>query len=165
MPTPVDPAPPRGAPHPREHGTARGWAWHHSGLVVADLDAAIRFYRETFAFEVDFLVRDMDEQFRRTVGLDSVVCDLAQLVSPFSGTRLELLEVRGVPAGTPSRFPVHVGVGHSAFQVRDLEASVYALIDAGGSAMGEIVQFEEGRAVYCWTPAGTVVELEEASWD
>lgn len=165
MPTPAEFSGVASAAAPlREHGTARGWAWHHAGLVVAALDPAIRFYQNAFGFEIEFLVRDMDEQFQRTVGLDGVVCDLVQLLSPVSGTRLELLEVRNVPEGTPPGMPVHPGVGHTAFQVRDLEASVRALVKEGGSPIGEIVQFEEGPAIYCWSPLGTVVELEEAIW-
>ncbi|MDH6181072.1 catechol 2,3-dioxygenase-like lactoylglutathione lyase family enzyme [Microbacteriaceae bacterium SG_E_30_P1] len=145
-----------------EHGSALAWSWHHAGLVVANLDRAIEFYTSALGYKVEFLVREMDDQFQRTVGVDGVVCDLAQLTAPYSGTLLELLEVRNVPSGLDPRLPVHVGVGHGAYQVRDLEASVDLLTAAGGNAMGEIVSFEEGRAIYCWSPAGTVVELEEA---
>lgn len=147
---------------PREFGDGRAWSWHHAGLVVRDLDESIAFYRSTLGFEVDVLARDIDDQFQRTVGLPDVICDLAQLRAPYSGTRLELLEVRGVPEGTPSNLPVHIGVGHGAYQVRDVEASLAALTRVGGRAMGEIVEWPEGVAVYCWTPIGTVVELEEA---
>jgi len=147
---------------PSEHGDARVWAWHHAGLVVPHLDESIAFYRGTLGFEVEFLVRGMDDQFQRTVAIPDVSCDLAQLVAPFSGTRLELIQVFNLPDGVPATHPVHVGVGHGAYQVRDLDASLAALVADGGRAMGEIVDFEEGRAVYCFTPVGTVVELEEA---
>ncbi|WP_395639318.1 VOC family protein [Pseudolysinimonas sp.] len=149
-------------PTPAEHGTAHAWSWHHAGLVVDDLDRATQFYREALGFEIEFLVRDMDDQFQRTVGVPGVVCDLAQLIAPSSATRVELIEVRGVPEGLDPRLPVHVGVGHGAYQVRDLEASIAGLVASGGAQLGEIVQFAEGRAVYCWSAAGTVVELEEA---
>ena len=149
-------------PKHAEFGGALAWSWHHAGLVVANLDRSIEFYRDTLGYEVEFLVRDMDDQFQRTVGVEGVVCDLAQLVAPFSGTRLELIDVRDVPEGLDPRLPVHVGVGHGAYQVRELEASIDALVARGGSLMGEIVMFEEGRAVYCWGPTGTVIELEEA---
>jgi predicted enzyme related to lactoylglutathione lyase len=56
---------------------------------------------------------------------------------------------------------VHVGVGHGAYQVADLEASIAGLVERGGSLIGEIVEFAEGPAVYCWSPTGTVVELEQ----
>lgn len=145
-----------------EHGFAKAWSWHHAGLVVAHLDSAIDFYRDTLGYEVDFLVRDMGDQFERTVGVEGVVCDLAQLVAPYTGTLLELIEVRDVPPGLDPRLPVHVGVGHGAYQVKDLDTSIAGLVQAGGSLLGEIVEFSEGRAVYCWSPTGTIVELEEA---
>ncbi|MFT4084172.1 MAG: VOC family protein [Nocardioides sp.] len=149
-------------PRPSEHGEVRAWSWHHSGLVVADIDESIDFYHRTLGYEVELLVREMDDQFQRTVGLSGVVCDLVQLLAPYGGTRLELLEVRGVPAGTPPWMPVHVGIGHGAYQVRDLDASLRALLRAGGVALGEVVDFAEGRAVYCRSSTGTVIELEEA---
>lgn len=145
-----------------EFGAVKAWSWHHAGLVVENLDRSLEFYRDTLGYEVEFLVRDMDDQFQRTIGVAGVVCDLAQVIAPFSTTRLELLEVRNVPAGLDPRLPVHVGVGHGAYQVRDLEWSIAQLVEDGGSMMGEIVEFSEGRAVYCWSPTGTVVELEEA---
>ncbi|WP_159502086.1 VOC family protein [Microbacterium sp. 18062] len=147
---------------PVEHGDVGAWAWHHAGLVVRRLEPAIDFYRHALGFEVEFTVCDMGDQFQRTVGLPGVVCDLAQLVAPHSATRLELIEVRGVPVGTPPELPVHVGVGHGAYQVRDLDAALTRLVADGGRPIGEVVEFAEGPAVYCWTPAGTVVELEEA---
>lgn len=142
-------------------GRAGSWSWHHNGVVVAELDAAVAHYARVLGFEVQLLIRDVDDQFQRTVGLPDVVCDLAQLIAPFSATRLELLEVRNVPADISPRLPVHVGIGHAAYQVSDIEASLAALSAAGGGAIGEIVEFSEGPAVYCWTPAGTVIELEE----
>lgn len=144
-----------------EFGVAKAWSWHHAGLVVANLDDALSFYTDSLGYELEFIVRDMAEQFQRTVGVDGVVCDLAQLIAPYTSTRLELIEVRNVPAGLDPRLPVHVGVGHGAYQVADLEGSVAALVDRGGSLMGEIVEFSEGPAVYCWSPTGTVVELEQ----
>lgn len=146
--------------HADTAGTTASWEWHHSGLVVDDLDAAIRFYSETLGYTVDFEARGMTGLFSRTVGIDGVGCDLAQLVGPLSPVRLELIQVRGVPAGLDPRLPVHVGVGHGAYLVDDLEAAVAAVVHAGGRALGEIVAFDEGPAVYCWTAAGTILELE-----
>lgn len=154
MPTPAE--------APTVHGRTGAWSLHHTGVVVRDLDEAIAQYGRAFGLEVDFLVRDMDDQFQRTVGVLGVVCDLAQLTAPFTGTRIELIEVRGVPAGLPAWMPVHVGVGHTAYQVRDLDASSAVLADDGWRPLGELVEFEEGRAGYFVSRAGTVIELEEA---
>lgn len=142
-------------------GTTKAWMWHHSGFVVEDLDVALGFYRQTMGFEVLFEDRNMTDLIERTVGISGVRCKLAQCRSPLSGQILELLEFTGVPEGTNPRMPVWPGVGHACYLVEDIDSSLTALKDAGGSAIGEIVTFPEGRAVYCWSPSGTVVELEE----
>lgn len=142
-------------------GTTRAWAWHHSGVVVPDLDQAIDFYAGTLGFEVVFEDRQMTDLIQRTVGLPEVTCQLAQCRSPLSGHIIELLAFSGVPEGVDPRMPVWPGVGHTAYLVDDLDRALAELERAGGSPIGEIVRFPEGRAVYCWTPSGTVVELEE----
>lgn len=146
--------------HDEVNGSVRAWRWHHAGLVVPDLDEAIAFYSTALGYAVEFEVRGMAEQFARTVGVTGIRCDLAQLVSPLSDVRLELVRTYDVPPGLDPRLPVHVGVGHGAYVVDDLDAALAALEAAGGRAMGEVVEFDEGPAVYCWSPSGTVVELE-----
>lgn len=149
MPRPVDFA-----------GLTRSWEWHHSGLVVADLDTAISFYSLALGYTVEFEVRGMSELFSRTVGVAGIECDLAQLSGPLAPVRVELIQVRGLPEHLDPALPVHVGIGHHAYVVDDLDAAIRSVADLGGSLMGEIVEFDEGPAAYCWTPAGTVVELE-----
>jgi catechol 2,3-dioxygenase-like lactoylglutathione lyase family enzyme len=142
-------------------GTSDAWAWHHSGFVVDDLDVALRFYQQTLGFEVVFEDRHMTDLIERTVGISGVRCKLAQCRSPLSGQIVELLEFSEVPAGTDSRMPVWPGIGHACYLVENIDDSLAALLAAGGSTIGEVVTFPEGRAVYCWSPSGTVVELEE----
>lgn len=74
---------------------------------------------------------------------------------------LELIEFSNVPAGADSRLPIWPGMAHLAFVVLDLQAAMRSLADAGGRPVGRVAEFREGPAVYCWTPAGTVVELEQ----
>lgn len=143
-----------------QFGLTRAWEWHHSGIVVTDLDAAIDFYSQNFGYALEFEVRAMTDLFQRTVGVPGIECDLAQLVGPLAPVRLELIAVRGVPGGLNPALPVHVGVGHHAYVVDDLAVAIQSVIASGGSLIGEVVDFEEGPAAYCWTPAGTVVELE-----
>lgn len=142
-------------------GTSQAWAWHHSGFVVQDLDRALEFYRATLGFDLVFEDRNMTDLIERTVGIEGVRCKLAQCQSPVSGQVIELLEFSNVPVDTSPRMPVWPGIGHACYLVEDIEQSLAALEAAGGSPIGEIVTFPEGRAVYCWTQSGTVVELEE----
>jgi catechol 2,3-dioxygenase-like lactoylglutathione lyase family enzyme len=142
-------------------GRTQAWAWHHSGFVVPNLDQALDYYRETLGFEVLFEDRDMTDLIERTVGIPGVRCQLAQCQSPLSGQILELLAFSNVPDGTSAQMPVWPGIGHAAYLVEDIDAAVAGLEAAGGRLIGEVVTFPEGRAVYSFTPSGTVVELEE----
>ncbi|MBK0418917.1 VOC family protein [Leucobacter sp. CSA1] len=144
-----------------EGGLLRTWEQHHTGIVVADLDRDLEFYRTVLGYELTFMVRGMDDLYRRTVGVPGVSCDLAQLDNRATGTRIELIQVHDLPAGTDPSLPVHVGVAHTAYLVADIAAAAETIRAAGGEILGEIVEFEEGPAAYFRTAGGTVVELEE----
>ncbi|MFD4956223.1 gamma-glutamylcyclotransferase [Streptomyces sp. NPDC058451] len=148
-------------PRPAHAGTAGTWAWHHSGVVVPDLGAAVDFHRRVLGFDVVFEALGMTDLISGLLGIPGLGCDLVQCVSPVSGVRLELLSFRDVPAGTDPRLPVWPGVAHTAHLVDDLDAALDGLVSAGGELIGQVTEFAEGRAAYCWTPSRTVVELEE----
>ncbi|WP_405150227.1 gamma-glutamylcyclotransferase [Sphaerisporangium sp. NBC_01403] len=148
-------------PRPARAGAVATWTWHHSGVVVPDLDEAVDFHRRALGFEVVFEARGMTDLIRATVGLPGIRCDLAQCVSPVSGQRLELLAFHDVPAGADPRLPVWPGIGHTAYLVDDIDLALAELTAAGGELIGRVTEYAEGRAAYCWTPSRTVVELEE----
>jgi len=142
-------------------GTARAWRWHHAGYAVADLDAAIAFHRSTFGFEVVFEVRGLDDLIQQVTGVPGLTVDLAQLADPNGPTVLELLCFHDVPGDIDPDLPVRPGMAHAAFSVQDLDAALTALRAEGGSLVGAVTHFAEGRGVYCRTGVGTVVELLE----
>ncbi|MBC9935835.1 MULTISPECIES: VOC family protein [unclassified Leucobacter] len=144
-------------------GLVGAWQQHHTGIVVADLDQDLAFYQRVLGFEIAFEARGMTDLFQRTVGLAGVRCDLVQLVNRATGSRLELIEVTGVPDGTDPTLPVHVGIAHTAYLVADLAAAAALVAHNGGEMLGEIVDFEEGPAAYFRTAGGTVIELEQAT--
>lgn len=139
------------------------WEQHHTGIVVADLSAAISFYRDVLGFEIEFEVFGMREQFQRIVGVDHISCDLTQLSNKATGTRIELIEIHGLQPGIESSVPVHVGVAHTAYLVENLHEAVQLVEECGGSLLGEIVEFDEGPAAYLVTPGGSTIELEESN--
>ena len=152
----------RGSAEERELGGAlRTWQQHHTGLVVADFAAAVRFYREMLGFELAFEVRGMAEQFARTVGVPGVSCDLAQLWNARTRSPVHLNPAHAAAAVLGLALPVHVGIAHTAYLVEDLGAAAELIERAGGSMLGEIVEFSEGPAAYFRTPGGTVIEIEE----
>lgn len=142
-------------------GTAGAWAWHHTSIVVDDIDRAVAFHREQFGFAVSLEVRGMAEPIQRMLGLASITCDLVQGAAPMSAHVLEFIEFHNRPADADERLPIWPGRAHVAFVVVDIEAALNAVTAAGGSPVGEITDFAEGPAVYCWAPGGGVIELEE----
>jgi quercetin dioxygenase-like cupin family protein/catechol 2,3-dioxygenase-like lactoylglutathione lyase family enzyme len=141
-------------------GATRARRWEHSALAVADLNRAISFYREAFAYDVVFKERGVT-QIGSLVGLDSVEGDLAQLRSPISGHVLELVEFRNVPPGGEEHPPTRPGFGHLSFVVDDLGTALTAVEQIGGSRLGKVTWFEEGPRAYCRDPSGTTIELAE----
>jgi len=144
-------------------GTTKAWAWHHTGIAVANLDETLAYYHETLGFEVAFEARGMTDLISSVTGVRGLQADLAQCRAPISGQVLEFIEFRGIPDDVDPLAPVQAGRAHTAYLVDDLERSLHALEAAGGTRLGRITEFSEGRAVYCADTTGSVIELEESS--
>lgn len=141
--------------------TTHARAWHHTGISVASLPAALSFYRSTLGYEPVFEAPDMSDLIQQLTGVPGLRADLVQCKSPISDRILELIQFRNVPGSVDGSLPIAPGRAHNAYLVADIEASVDAILQAGGRMFGEITMFSEGRAVYCSDGAGNVVELEE----
>src|SRR6185503_14022390 len=68
-----------------------------------------------------------------------------------------------IPQGTPS--PNRAGLGHLAFSVDDVERALAAIVEAGGSALGEVVRVRvAGAGELCFTyardPEGNILEIQ-----
>ena len=138
------------------------WAWHHTGIVVSDLNAALEFYTATLGYEVVFEARSMTDLMESMLGLKGIRANLVQCRAPMSEQILEFIEFSQLPADWDPSLPVVPGRTHTAFLVPDLDRAVEETIAQGGRLIGSITEFSEGRAAYCIEPGGTVVEWEEA---
>jgi len=157
---------PAGRRAPEEDSAAAGrprFRLAHASLAVDDLDRAIAFYRAAFDAEALLVDHGMTELIARTVGVAGAGADLAQLRLPGTEQTIELIAFRGVPAGREDDAPTRVGHGHVCFEVDDLDAALAHVEALGAAAIGEVVRFPEGRAVYVREPAGSVFELEEVA--
>lgn len=140
-------------------------SWHHTGVSVSDLSAALTFHRENFGFEPVFEALDMSDLIQSITGIPGLRADLVQCSSPVSDTVLELIQFRNIPSDYRGAAPVEPGRSHVAFLVSNLDEAIAQTVAAGGKLIGEVTEFSEGRAVYLADPAGYVVELEEAQPD
>lgn len=135
----------------------------HTGLVVADLEAALRFWCDLLGFTV---ARRMDEagpHIDTMMGLEGVKVTTVKLAAP-DGNLVELLHFHSHPdqpawTGTP----YSTGFTHIALTVDDLDAACQRLAEAGATFSAPPQASPDGYAkvTYCRGPEGVLLELVE----
>ena len=140
-----------------------GVAVRHVGIVVVDLDRALRFYRDLLGL---VLAREMDEggdYLARLTALPGAAARTVKLAAP-GGGMVELLRFTSHPAAVgPEPSAATPGCSHVAFTVPDLEA-VHARLSAAGvrfHAPPQVSPDGGARVAYCRDPEGTIIELVE----
>lgn len=121
----------------------------HVGILVADLDAALRFYAETFDLEAGPIETHAQPPIRR--------CCLR-----LGDAELELIEARD-PEQTMMRFLPHraPGLYHLGLRVDDVDAEAARLRAAGVPLVDGIREGADMRIQYLHPAAahGTMIEL------
>jgi catechol 2,3-dioxygenase-like lactoylglutathione lyase family enzyme len=136
----------------------------HVSIVVEDLPAAIAFFTE-LGMTVEGEAPIEGAWVDRINAIDNVRVDIVMMRTPDGHGRLELTKFRNpelVPVEPAIAPPNAAGLRSIMFQVESLDDSVARLLSAGGSLIGEIVQYEEVyRLCYMRGPAGIIVALAE----
>lgn len=135
----------------------------HTGLVVADLEAALRFWRDLLGFKV---ARQMDESgphIDAMMGLKDVRLTTSKLTAP-GGGMIELLHFHSHPdqpawGGTPHS----TGFTHIAMTVTDIDDLCRKLIAEGVTFFAPPQHSPDGKVkvTYCKGPEGVLLELVE----
>jgi catechol 2,3-dioxygenase-like lactoylglutathione lyase family enzyme len=144
----------------------------HSGICVADLTRAQRFYREGLGFDTAELYALHDH----SAWLD-VINELhnvkltAQMMRDARAQTLELLHIVSPPGAGPLAPPPpnQLGFSHLAFHVDDLETAVAAVQASGGKACLDYRCRQFGAdSIFCTDPHGVRLLLlqsnESARW-
>lgn len=137
--------------------------WHHSSLVVKNLDLAISFYSAAFEFQVEFEERGIRKEISVITGISGLACDLAQLRRADTGHILELIAFH-YPAKMSvenAKTPVFPGMAHIAFTVEDFDSVIDKVEQLGAKRVGDVAYFPEGRSAYFREPAGSFFEIEQ----
>ena len=135
----------------------------HVGVVVDDLDAAVRFF-VALGLESGGSGSVEGEWVDRIIALKGAEVDFAFVRTPDGAGQLELVRFRSPPAegdgdGTPANV---LGLRHLCFAVDDLDAAVAAVGALGGELIGEVVQYGDiYRLCDLRGPAGIIVELAQ----
>lgn len=137
----------------------------HLNIVARDVDRLAEFYRQVFGCRELRPPRELSgAAVDRGIGLTGAKIRSVWLSLPGSGDLfLELFEFADLydrPAGSANT----TGYAHVAFEVDDLKATHAAILQAGGSALGEVTNLSSDEApyfaVYMRDPEGNIIELE-----
>ena len=145
-----------------------GARFGHVNVTTSDWRSLAAFYESVFGMVVvpperDFRSPDLD----RATGLADAHLMGAHLRlpgEPDGGPTLEIFQYERLePARTPA--VDRSGWGHIAFRVPDVAGARDAVLEAGGSLIGDVVTFEVAggrRVTWCYVadPAGNILELQ-----
>jgi len=135
----------------------------HTGLVVADLAAAVSFWQDLLGFTVARQMEESGPHIDAMMGMRDARITTVKLNAP-EGGMIELLHFHSHPdqpawTGTP----YSTGFTHVAMTVRDLAATCEALHAAGCSFFAAPQLSPDGmvKVTYCKGPEGILLELVE----
>ncbi len=133
----------------------------HTGLVVADLDHALTFWRDVLGFEEVRRLEEAGPHIDAMMGLTGVQVTTVKLAAR-DGSLVELLKFHSHPdqaewMGTP----YSTGFTHIALEVDDVSAMCQKLAAAGVTFHAPPQRSPDGRVdvTYCRGPEGVLLEL------
>ncbi len=142
--------------------------WHHTNIVVSDLDRSVDFYTRILGLKVVGRVEIEDDEFSRGVGIPGTRVRGAFLEVPDAPTVVELfqyLNQESKPIATDA-LPSDVGVGHICFSVEDIDKAHEELVAQGVRFKSTPVTISKdhpdaGGVRFCYfhDPDGTLLEL------
>ena len=133
------------------------------GIVVADLDATIAFFRD-LGLELEGRATIEGEWAGRVTGLGDQHVEIAMMRTPDGHGRIELsrflkptviADHRGAPVNA-------LGYLRVMFTVDDIDATLDRLRKRGAQLVGEVVQYQDTyRLCYIRGPEGILIGLAE----
>ena len=135
----------------------------HTGLVVADLDGALRFWRDLLGFKVEKKMDESGPHIDAMMGLKDVRVTTVKMTAP-EGGMMELLHFQSHP-DNPIWLgkPYSTGFTHIAMTVVNLDVAYKKLADAGAVFPAPPQYSPDGivKVIYCRGPEGVLLELVE----
>ena len=140
----------------------------HANIVTRDWVRLSRFYERALNLRRVPPERDLSgDWLQRATGVPGAHIRGVHLSLPGASDReptLEIFQYDEVLSATKS-VPNREGIGHIAFEVEDVEATVRQVIAEGGHSIGETVSQEiagAGRIVFAYVadPDGNILELQ-----
>lgn len=134
----------------------------HVGIVVDDLEASLRFYRDLLGFQIKVQMDESGSYIDNVFELEDVKVTTVKLSGP-DGQMIELLEFHTHKLQRQVSKVNNIGITHIAFSVEDLDA-VYEKMKLEGIYCNCPPQYSPdgfAKLIYCKAPEGTYIELVE----
>lgn len=143
----------------------------HTNLMARDWRKLVDFYSNVFGCIPKPPERDISSEWiSRVAGLKKARLRGMHLSLPGFEKNAPTLEIFSYDEMTERPLPVanEPGYGHLAFGVEDVEAALKAVVDAGGSAVGEVATTTVVGVGVLWVayardPEGNIIELQRWS--
>ncbi len=137
---------------------------NHTGFVVRDLDASVKFYRDVLGLEI---VRTMDREgapISQVIGYENTHLKGA-ILSTGDSHSLELIQyLNPSPTERPTEERNALGASHLAFNVDNMEETFERLVSNGARKLNPPATMQPGRkACYMQDPDGNWIELIEVT--
>lgn len=133
------------------------------GIVVADLDATIDFFRD-LGLELEGRAMIEEEWAGRVTGLGDQQVEMAMMRTPDGHSRLELSRfLRPAIVADHREAPVNaLGYLRVMFAVDDIDETLERLRDRGAQLVGEVVEYQGTyRLCYIRGPEGLLIGLAQ----
>ena len=134
----------------------------HTGIVVADLEASLYFYRDLFGFQVAKQMEEAGDYIDNISSLRNVKVTTVKMTAP-DGQMIELLQYHSHSREQKSREICDIGITHIAFTVEDLNSEYDRLKGEGVpfNAPPQLSPDGYAKVTFCRAPEGTLIELVE----
>jgi catechol 2,3-dioxygenase-like lactoylglutathione lyase family enzyme len=136
----------------------------HVGIVVRDLELAVRFYQDLLGLEVVHRQEESGSYLDTMLGLTNARATTVKMSAAEGPTLVELLKFHSHPDDRPAAHPYNLGPTHVAFTVADLQQRYERLSQQGTRFMAPPEAAPGGALVtFCRDPEGNLIELVEAT--
>jgi catechol 2,3-dioxygenase-like lactoylglutathione lyase family enzyme len=132
----------------------------HTGIVVKDLEASLRFYRDLLGFQIVKQMEESGDYIDNMSALRDVKVTTAKMAAP-DGQMVELLQWHSHSREQKPREICDIGIAHIAFAVDDLDSEYGRLREEGitFNAPPQLSPDGYAKVTFCRAPEGTFVEL------
>ncbi|MBI4284061.1 MAG: VOC family protein [Chloroflexi bacterium] len=138
-------------------------AIRHTGIVVSDLEPALRFYVDLLGLKVTKGMDETGDYIDTISGLKNVRVTTVKMAAG-DGNLIELLYYHSHrPKSVRTREACEIGISHIAFTVGNVDAEYARLSKAGVPFNSPPQKSPDGYAkvTFCRDPDGTLIELVE----